>query len=47
MRVAEVLSRFPFIHTDPHFQEMWAAITAQTDADGRYTAGSMYYNARW
>lgn len=42
LHVADVLSRYPFVHADPRFDEMVAAITAQTDADGRYTAGSMY-----
>lgn len=42
LHVVEVLSRFPYIHTDPRFQEMLAAITAQPDPQGRYTAGSMY-----
>jgi hypothetical protein len=37
-----VLSRYPFVRTDPHFSEMVAAITAQADANGRYTAGSMH-----
>lgn len=42
LHVLEALSRFPFVHTDPRFQEMLALVTAQADADGRYTAGSMY-----
>ncbi len=42
LHVLEALSRFPFVHTDPRFREMLAAVTAQADADGRYTAGSMY-----
>lgn len=42
LHVVDVLSRFPFAHTDSRFQEMLAAVTAQADADGRYTAGSMY-----
>jgi len=42
LHVADVLSRFPSIHTDPRFQKMLAAITAQADVGGRYTAGSMY-----
>jgi hypothetical protein len=37
-----VLSRFPFTHADPRFQQMVAAITSQSDAQGCYTAGSMY-----
>lgn len=40
--VADVLSRYPFVQADPRFGEMVAAITAQADAEGRYTAGSMY-----
>lgn len=42
LHVAEVLSRFPFVHADPRFREMVEAITEQADADGRYTATSMY-----
>jgi hypothetical protein len=42
LHVADVLSRFPFVHVDPRFGEMVEAITAQADANGRYTAGSMY-----
>lgn len=42
LHVADVLSRYPFVHADPRFGEMVAAITAQADADGRCTAGSMY-----
>jgi hypothetical protein len=42
LHVADVLSRFPFVHIDPRFQEMIAAITQQADDDGRYTATSMY-----
>ncbi len=42
LHVADVLSRYPFAHVDARFQNMVAAITAQADAQGRYTAGSMY-----
>lgn len=42
LHVADVLSRYPCVHADPRFQEMVAAITAQADSQGRYTAGSMY-----
>jgi hypothetical protein len=42
LHVTDVLSRFPFVRTDPRFREMADAITAQADKDGRYTAGSMY-----
>jgi len=42
LHVADVLSRFPFVHADPRFHQMVAAIAAQADAEGRYTAGSMY-----
>jgi hypothetical protein len=42
LHVVEVLSRYPFVHADPRFQEMVAAITTQAGAQGRYTAGSMY-----
>jgi hypothetical protein len=42
LHVVEVLSRMPFIHADPRFRELLAALTAQANADGRYTAASMY-----
>jgi hypothetical protein len=42
LHVAEVLSRFPFVHDDPRFQELIAAITGQADENGRYTPASMY-----
>ena len=34
LHVADVLSRYPFVHADPRFLEMVAAITAQADARG-------------
>jgi len=42
LHVVDVLSRFPFVHDDPRFQDMVRTITDQADADGRYTAASMY-----
>ena len=42
LHVADVLSRFPFVHGDPRFLEMVSTITGQADQDGRYTATSMY-----
>jgi hypothetical protein len=42
LHVVEVLSRFPWVRDDPRFVQMVETITAQADADGRYTAGSMY-----
>ena len=42
LHVVDVLSRFPFVHADPRFQEMVGVITAQADEQGRYTATSMY-----
>lgn len=42
LHVTDVLSRFPFTHGDPRLTEMVAAITAQADGQGRYTATSMY-----
>ncbi len=42
LHVVDVLSRFPFVHTDPRFQEMVETITAQADENGHYTAASMY-----
>jgi len=42
LHVADVLSRFPFIHADPRFREMVETLTVQADEDGRYTASSMY-----
>lgn len=42
LHLVDVLSRFPFVHTDPRFQELLAAVTAQAGVQGYYTAGSMY-----
>jgi len=42
LHVVDVLSRFPFVHTDPRFREMVETITVQANESGRYTAGSMY-----
>ena len=42
LHVVDVLSRFPFVHADPRFEEMVETITAQADEEGRYTAASMY-----
>jgi hypothetical protein len=42
LHVVDVLSRLPFVYTDPRFQEMEETITAQADENGRYTASSMY-----
>jgi hypothetical protein len=42
LHVVDVLSRFPFVHSDKRFQEMVQVITEQADEAGRYTATSMY-----
>ena len=42
LHVVDVLSRFPFVHTDPRFREMVETITVQANEQGRYTASSMY-----
>ena len=42
LHVADVLSQAPFARADPRLREMVTGITAQADADGRYTATSMY-----
>ncbi len=42
LHVVEALSRFPFVHSDPRFQEMVKTITNQADDEGRYTANSMF-----
>ena len=42
LHVVDVLSWFPFVHADSRFREMVDVITAQADAEGRYTATSMY-----
>ncbi len=42
LHVVDVLSRYPFVHADRRFGDMVTALTAQQDAQGRYTAGSMY-----
>lgn len=42
LHVVEVLSRFPFVHSDKRYQEMARTITDQADEQGIYTASSMY-----
>ncbi len=42
LHVTDVLSQFPFVHNDTRFLEMVETITTQSDAEGRYTANSMY-----
>lgn len=42
LHVADVLSRFPFVHDDQRFREIVDAVTTQSDPDRRYTATSMY-----
>ena len=42
LHLVDVLSRYPHVRGDARFLEMLEALTAQADADGRYTATSMY-----
>jgi len=42
LHVVDVLSHYPCAREDPRFREMLGVVTALTDAEGRYTAGSMY-----
>ena len=42
LHVMDVLSRFPWVHEDPRFQEMLTVLTGQSSASNRYTAASMY-----
>jgi hypothetical protein len=42
LHVADVLSTLPSVRADARLRAMVKAITAQADAQGRYTAGSMY-----
>ena len=42
LHVVDVLSRLPFVHADTRFATMADALFAQADAQGRYTAASMY-----
>ena len=42
LHVVDVLSRFPFARDDPRYREMVTVVKAQADANGRYTATSMY-----
>lgn len=42
LHVTDVLSQFPFVHSDSRFQEMVTTITEQADENGRFTANSMY-----
>lgn len=40
--VCDVLRRFAFVHADPRFTDLLDVVVSQADAEGRYTAGSMY-----
>jgi hypothetical protein len=42
LHAVDVLSRFPHVRDDARFLEMLEALTSQADAEGRYTARSMY-----
>jgi len=42
LHVTDVLSRYPFVWSDPRFQSMLTHILKQSNADGLYTAASMY-----
>jgi hypothetical protein len=42
LHVLDVLSHFPFVHTDPRFLELVDEVTNQADANGRYISSSMY-----
>jgi hypothetical protein len=42
LHVTEVLSRYPHVHGDARFRQMLDALTIQADAEGRFTATSMY-----
>ncbi len=42
LHMADVLSRLPFVRADARFRAMVKAFRVQADAQGRYTAGSMY-----
>jgi hypothetical protein len=42
LHVAEVLSQYPSVHDDPRFKSLLAELDSQADAEGKYTATSMY-----
>jgi len=42
LHVAEVLSRFAWVHNDRRFLEMVGAVEAHADDEGRFAPGSMY-----
>lgn len=42
LHVLDVLSRFPWVHSDPRCLEMVSVITNQADEEGLFTASSMY-----
>jgi len=42
LHVVDVLSQFPFVYKDARFQDLFTTLIDQADAQGRYTAGSMY-----
>jgi hypothetical protein len=42
LHVAEVLSRYPEVRSDPRFQSLLEVLVSQANEDGQYTASSMY-----
>lgn len=42
LHVLEALSPYPFVHSDPRYRSLLAAVRALADDAGRYTAGAMY-----
>lgn len=42
LHVADVLSLYPSVHSDPRFQSLLIELTSQADDEGKYTASSMY-----
>ena len=42
LHVVDVLSQFPYVHSDPRFQQMVETITKLADDNGRFTPTSMY-----
>lgn len=42
LHTVDVLSRFPFLHSDPRFQQMWSTLSSQADSEGKFTPSSIY-----
>ena len=46
LHVAEVLSRFPWVHSDPRLMEMVSVLASKTDPEGRLVPESVWQDYR-